>query len=126
MRILTVIQQREGEDAVTTMSRAGSDRMTRRSDFVFVQTNEQTYVPVKTRHGEEVENKPYSQSEFDNLLDEMKQPQLSENQEKFVNEIDKLTTEERYSFFRKEFEFEKKMETLMPLEKLEYFNKLLK
>lgn len=125
MRILTVIQQREGEDVVTTMSRAGSDRMTWRSDFVFVQTNEQTYVPVKTRT-KEVENKPYSQSEFDNLLDEMKQPQLSENHEKFVNEIDKLTTEERHSFFRKEFEFEKKMETLMPLEKLEYFNKLLK
>ena len=126
MRILTIIQQGEGEDVATTMSRASSDRMTWRSDFVFVQTNEQTYVPVKVRHGEEVENKPYSQSEFDNLIDEMKQPQLNENQEKFVNEIDKLTTEERHSFFRKEFEFEKKMETLMPLEKLEYFNKLLK
>lgn len=88
MRILTVIQQREGEDVATTMSRAGSDRMTWRSDFVFVQTNEQTYVPVKTRHGKEVENKPYSQSEFDNLLDEMKQPQLSENDETFLTEID--------------------------------------
>ena len=87
MRILTIIQQREGEDVATTMSRAGSDRMTWRSDFVFVQTNEQTYVPVKTRT-KEVENKPYSQSEFDNLLDEIRQPQLSENDETFLTEID--------------------------------------